>query len=123
MWVGDVRITAGLFDRLADLIHSMEALNRNCQFVLIPGPHDISQGTQHCLPLPPLLDLLTARLKEKVENVTCATNPCRLRYYASEMVLFRADLLQKVLVFCFFCFLGAHSLMMCSIKFVIFFPL
>jgi hypothetical protein len=38
------QLSAGLFDRLADLIHSMEVINKNCQFILIPGPHDLSQG-------------------------------------------------------------------------------
>jgi DNA polymerase epsilon subunit 2 len=35
-------------------------------------------------------------MRQKVKHVTFASNPCRLRYYTQEIVLFREDLLKKM---------------------------
>jgi hypothetical protein len=64
--------------------------------VFVPGPHDLTAGSMHCLPRPPLLQSVTQRLRERVHRATFASNPARLRYFGTETVLFRADILQKV---------------------------
>ncbi len=32
---------------------------QNCEFVLVPGPHDLTAGSVHTLPRPPLLGIVT----------------------------------------------------------------
>ena len=46
-----------------------------------------------CVQLP---SICTQDLVAKVPNVVCATNPCRLRHYTQDIVVFRQDLQQKM---------------------------
>jgi DNA polymerase epsilon subunit 2 len=53
-------------------------------------------GTHNALPRRPIPELFTKELRKKVAHVTFASNPCRLRFYTQEIVLFREDLLRKM---------------------------
>lgn len=48
------------------------------------------------LPRRPIPAEFTQPLTDKVKNVTFASNPCRIRYFTQEIVLFREDLLKKM---------------------------
>ncbi|CAM9757558.1 unnamed protein product [Phaeothamnion confervicola] len=85
---------AGHFAALAAVIAETPRLAESARFVFVPGPND--PGAGNTLPRPPLPTLFTAALRELVKHTTFATNPCRLRFYAQEMVLFREDLLFKM---------------------------
>jgi DNA polymerase epsilon subunit 2 len=87
------RYTSGL-DRLADLIAEFPAIAASSHFILVPGPNDPTFGG-FILPQPPLPQTFTAALRKKVAHVTLATNPCRIRFFSQELIVFRDDLYRK----------------------------
>lgn len=58
------------------------------------GPMDA--GSSVALPRRPIPQQLTRALRERVKHVTFASNPCRIRCFTQEIVLFREDLLRKM---------------------------
>jgi DNA polymerase epsilon subunit 2 len=56
----------------------------------MPGPADA--GCAAALPRPPLPRSLTRALRGAVPGAVFASNPCRLRWHATEVVLFREDI-------------------------------
>ncbi|KIJ99373.1 hypothetical protein K443DRAFT_133083 [Laccaria amethystina LaAM-08-1] len=83
------------FDELADLIASYPLITRKTHFIFVPGPLDITVNST--LPRRPLLAALVARLAAKVHKIHFATNPCRIKFFNQEIVVFREDLMAKML--------------------------
>jgi len=83
------------FDALADLITSYPHISRLTHFVFVPGPLDITVNS--ILPRRPILSTLLGRLKLRVPKVHFATNPCRIKFFNQEIVVFREDLMAKML--------------------------
>ena len=83
------------FDSLADLISSYPAITRTTHFVLVPGPLDITMNT--VLPRKPILSSFTTRLRSKVPKIHFASNPCRIKFCDQEIVIFREDLMSRML--------------------------
>jgi DNA polymerase epsilon subunit 2 len=83
------------FEGLADLIASYPLITRNTHFVLVPGPLDMAINS--LLPRRPLLSSLVSRLKTKVPHVHFATNPCRIKFFNQEIVIFREDMMARML--------------------------
>ena len=99
------------FDALADLILEFPQLHEGgSKFLFIPGPTD--PGAQ-VLPRAPLPKYFTSKLREALgakrvrsedgrgwkkipSRVSFSTNPCRLRYFTQEIVLFRDDVLNRM---------------------------
>nr|KAE8937138.1 hypothetical protein PF009_g12954 [Phytophthora fragariae] len=81
-------------EELGNLILKYPGIAENSRFVLVPGPND--PGSSRAFPRHPLPDLCTRELIRKVPNVTCSTNPCRIRYYTQDIVIFRDDLQPKM---------------------------
>uniref|UniRef100_A0AAV1UIC8 DNA polymerase epsilon subunit n=1 Tax=Peronospora matthiolae TaxID=2874970 RepID=A0AAV1UIC8_9STRA len=81
-------------DELGNLITKYPGIANNARFVLVPGPND--PGSSRAFPRHPLPDLCTRELRRKVPNLTCSTNPCRIRYYTQDLVIFRDNLQQKM---------------------------
>ncbi|TMW63259.1 hypothetical protein Poli38472_002200 [Pythium oligandrum] len=81
-------------DELGNLILKYPKLAEFSKFVLVPGPND--PGSSRAFPRHPLPSLCTRDLVRKVPNVICTTNPCRIRYYTQDLVIFREDLHQKM---------------------------
>ena len=77
----------GYFDELTNLICEIEGLAQEGRFIFIPGPQD--PGLNDILPRPPLPKYCTQSLSQKVQHATFATNPCRIRYFSKEVVLYR----------------------------------
>lgn len=71
-------------------------LAQNAQFVLVPGPSDPGAGS--ALPRPPIPNYFAEFLRQRVPgiNLHLMTNPCRLRLYNQEVVIFREDILRKM---------------------------
>jgi hypothetical protein len=53
-------------------------------------------GAGSVYPLSPLSSVFTKSLSNKVKHVLYASNPCRLRFYTQEIVIFREDVLRKM---------------------------
>ena len=88
-------IYADNFEALADLIASYPLLTRTTHFVLVPGPLDVTVNS--VLPRRPILSSFVSRLKSRVPNVHFATNPCRIKFFEQEIVIFREDLMSRML--------------------------
>ena len=65
-------------------------LQEDSRFIFVPGPGDPGPGS--ALPRPPLPAYFTSDLRQLLPTAVFASNPCRIRLYTQEVVLFRSDL-------------------------------
>jgi len=80
------------FERLKFMMRNLtNHVQRGTRFIFIPGPKD--PGAQS-LPRMPLGGYLTADLAKDIPGVIMAANPCRIRHFSREVVLFRHDVLR-----------------------------
>lgn len=61
----------------------------------MPGPKDFTLNS--IMPRKPLLSSFTARLRAKVPHIHFGTNPCRIKFCDQEIVIFREDLMSRML--------------------------
>ncbi|EAU84870.2 epsilon DNA polymerase [Coprinopsis cinerea okayama7 len=83
------------FDALGDLISSYHNIAHSTHIVFVPGPLDITVNS--VLPKRPILAAFVNRLKSKFPKAHFATNPCRIKFFNQELVIFREDLMAKML--------------------------
>ncbi|GAA5853296.1 hypothetical protein JCM8547_000275 [Rhodosporidiobolus lusitaniae] len=84
-----------LFNTLANLLQSFPNLLASSHFLIIPGPTDPWSSTS--LPRPALPEPLVKALIAKIPNLTLGSNPCRLRWFSQEVVVFRDDLMGRMM--------------------------
>lgn len=82
------------FRTLADLICTCPRLSQNAKFVLVPSAEDPGMGS--VLPRRKILDMFTKDLKAKIPNISFASNPCRIRFFTQEIVIFRESILRRM---------------------------
>ena len=87
VFMGNFGSSPQVLDELSMLVESCPYLQEHAHFVIVPGPND-SVGL--CLPQPPLHKPYT--LGQTVQKLHMASNPCRIQYGASQIVLFRSQL-------------------------------
>jgi len=100
---GSLDLTAGAglskyqdnFDALADLIAEFPVICQNSHFLFVPGALD--PWGSSTLPRRPLPSSFTSRLRGKVPKAHFASNPCRVKFFGLEIVIFREDLMAKML--------------------------
>eukprot|EP00727_Mastigamoeba_balamuthi_P013258 m51a1_g8555 hypothetical protein (518) ;mRNA; f:146752-148395 len=82
-----------LFAQLGELV-ATEAplLSKRMRLVLVPGPSDVPGA----LPRQKLPRALAGPLLDRLPNAVLATNPCRMRLCAQEIVVFREDIVNKM---------------------------
>jgi hypothetical protein len=61
----------------------------------VPGPLDLAVNS--LLPRKPLLSSFTSRLRSKIPKLHLASNPCRLKFFGQEVVIFRDDTMSRML--------------------------
>ncbi|CAG9764814.1 unnamed protein product [Ceutorhynchus assimilis] len=83
------------FKRLGELISKYHILVNSSQFVFVPGLTD--PCSPHIVPRPSLPNFITEEMKRVLPKAIFATNPCRIQYCTKEIVVFRADILAKLL--------------------------
>lgn len=83
------------FDSLGQLIASYPQITRTTHFVFVPGPLDLTSNVT--LPRKPILSSFTSQIRAKVPKVHFASNPCRLKFFAQEIVIFREDTMARML--------------------------
>ncbi|EKM59210.1 uncharacterized protein PHACADRAFT_181204 [Phanerochaete carnosa HHB-10118-sp] len=83
------------FDSLAELIASYPVFTRQTHFILVPGPRDITVNS--ILPRKPIISSFTGKLKSKVPKLHLGSNPCRIKLCDQELVIFREDLMARML--------------------------
>ncbi|KAI5124943.1 hypothetical protein M0805_007370 [Coniferiporia weirii] len=83
------------FDRLADLIASYPIIARSTHFVFVPGPLDITANS--VLPRHHLLSSSVSKLKAKLTKPHFMSNPCRIKCFGQEIVIYREDVMARML--------------------------
>lgn len=78
------------FKALARIISQYQRLQEESKFIFVPGPGD--PGPSDVLPRPALPAYFTSELRQLLPTAVFASNPCRVRLYTQEVVLFRSDL-------------------------------
>ncbi|CEM21842.1 unnamed protein product [Vitrella brassicaformis CCMP3155] len=85
-----VRAYRGGFEKLRELMQAFPQLTENTRWIIVPGPSDPGCDV---LPRPPLAEYLTDYLRMHFpDSVEMATNPCRVRHFHREIVVFRQNL-------------------------------
>lgn len=85
----------GCFEDLSTLILKYPNIANNARFILIPGPSD--PGSSGCIfPRAPIPEIFTQSIRSKIPHVLFGTNPCRIRYFSKEILLFRNDLVMAL---------------------------
>ncbi|XP_023230098.1 DNA polymerase epsilon subunit 2-like [Centruroides sculpturatus] len=82
------------FKKLASLISEFPRLVENSYFVFIPGPND--PVLSHILPRPAIPNTFLDDFLKKVPKAVFTTNPCRIRFYTQNILIFREDLIAKM---------------------------
>lgn len=83
------------FKKLADLICQFSLIKENSHFIFVPGPLD--SGFVKIYPRSGLLDHYTDYIRKKVKNCHFTSNPCRIQFCSRQIVVFREDILQKMM--------------------------
>ncbi|KAG7528621.1 hypothetical protein FFLO_06044 [Filobasidium floriforme] len=96
-WMGAGSMNAYIagFKALAEAIAGFPTLSQHSQFIFIPGPTD--PWSSSTLPRPPIPDSFVEPIRAKVPKATFTSNPARLKYFDQEIVIFREDLMGRML--------------------------
>ncbi|KAG9322544.1 hypothetical protein KVV02_003056 [Mortierella alpina] len=86
------------FNALADLIAEFPTMATFSYFIFVPGPNDPWGGS--VLPRPKIPDFYTAKVRSLVKRSIFTSNPCRIKYCDQEIVIFREDILSRLLRNC-----------------------
>jgi DNA polymerase epsilon subunit 2 len=92
---GDALAFRAAMDALAALLAEFPEVAAAAHFVLVPGPGD--PGAAPVLPRPALPAALCGALLRRADmRVTLASNPCRLRFFTQEVLVFRGDVTTRL---------------------------
>jgi hypothetical protein len=83
------------FTSLANLIASFPQLSRTSHFLFVPGPLDPWGSTT--MPRPHIPDSFVAKVKARLPKAHFVSNPCRIKYFDQEIVIYREDLMGRML--------------------------
>lgn len=86
------------FDHFSSILEEYELICEKSSFLFIPGPNDISP--HKLLPQRAIPKYFVSSLEKILTHVTFGTNPCRIRYFTKEIVIFRDNLYNKMLRSC-----------------------
>ncbi|KAF9422305.1 DNA-directed DNA polymerase epsilon, subunit B [Podila epigama] len=86
------------FTALAELIAEFPTMATFSYFIFVPGPNDPWGAS--ILPRPKIPDFYTSKVRQLVKRSIFASNPCRIKYCNQEIVIFREDILNRLLRNC-----------------------
>ncbi|KAG9069103.1 DNA-directed DNA polymerase epsilon, subunit B [Linnemannia hyalina] len=86
------------FNTLAELISEFPTMATFSYFIFVPGPNDPWGAS--ILPRPKIPDFYTAKIRSLVKRSIFSSNPCRIKYCDQEIVIFREDILNRLLRNC-----------------------
>lgn len=89
------------FDDFATLMSDFENISQNSTVIFVPGVNDpwgstVSMGSAHTWPQRPVPSRFTQRLKRACKNVIWASNPTRIAYLSSEIIVVRDDITDRL---------------------------
>ncbi|XP_017769233.1 PREDICTED: DNA polymerase epsilon subunit 2 [Nicrophorus vespilloides] len=90
-----IEVLSKLFKQFASLVNQFPNILNNSKFVFVPGMMD--PCTPHIVPRISLPSIISSQFTKVVPNAIFTTNPCRIQYCTREIVLFRADVLAKLM--------------------------
>jgi len=88
-----VRATQKSFEALSQLLARHPRTLEASHIVLVPGPGDAGNGL---LPQPPFSDALVRGLSSRFPNFVLASNPCRIRYFDKQILVFAGENLKRI---------------------------
>eukprot|EP00039_Didymoeca_costata_P006425 m.90038 g.90038 ORF g.90038 m.90038 type:complete len:564 (-) comp13254_c0_seq2:1623-3314(-) len=88
------RVLTDCLNSFCDLILEFEDIQKNANFIFIPGTKDV--GGSNILPRRPIPGYCSEKIRSKVPHCHFTTNPCRVRYCTQDLVFFREDLVNKM---------------------------
>jgi hypothetical protein len=91
----DRPISKAGFKALGAAILEYPLLAAHCQFIFVPGPNDPWSSTT--LPRPAIPETFTQYIRDKLPKATFTSNPARIQYFNQEIVIFREDLMGRML--------------------------
>ncbi|KAG9126473.1 hypothetical protein FRC07_003289 [Ceratobasidium sp. 392] len=96
-WIPLLFIFCEHFDALADLLSAPEhhSILEKSQFVFVPGPLD--PWGSSTLPRPPIPMNFTTKIRARVPRAHFTSNPCRIKFFSQEIVIFREDMMSRML--------------------------
>lgn len=85
------------FDALAETISQYPLIHSTTHFVLVPGPLDITGSA--ILPRRPILSSFTSKLRSRLDpqRLHLLSNPARIKCCGQELVIFRDDVMSRML--------------------------
>ncbi|KAF8928204.1 DNA polymerase alpha/epsilon subunit B-domain-containing protein [Dissophora ornata] len=83
------------FNALAELIAEFPTMATFSYFIFVPGTND--PWGDNILPKPKIPDFYTTKMRSLVKRCIFTTNPCRIKYCDQEIVIFREDILNRLL--------------------------
>eukprot|EP00850_Spirogloea_muscicola_P003249 SM000013S26418 [mRNA] locus=s13:198863:202689:- [translate_table: standard] len=90
----DFSLLKSQFSRLGATISSHSRIRASSRFIFVPGPGD--PGPANVLPRPALPNYFASAVREHIPDAVFGSNPCRIKFYSQEIVVFRYDLLQRM---------------------------
>ena len=81
------------FESFSQLLARHPATLEKSKIVIVPGPNDPGSGI---LPQPPFTDSLVRGLSARFPNVILASNPCRIRFYDKQIVVFTGNTVEHI---------------------------
>ena len=88
-----VRVMQKSFEAFAQLLARHPRTLEASHIVLVPGPRDPGNGL---LPQPPLSDAIARGISSRFPNVVLASNPCRIRFFEKQILVFAGDNLKRL---------------------------
>ncbi|GMH14107.1 hypothetical protein Nepgr_015948 [Nepenthes gracilis] len=82
------------FEKLGKMIADHPRLKEQSRFLFIPGPDDAGPSTS--LPRCALPKYFSEELQKHIPKAIFLSNPCRIKFYTQEIVVFRRDLLYRM---------------------------
>ncbi|KZO94865.1 DNA polymerase epsilon subunit B [Calocera viscosa TUFC12733] len=83
------------FSALGDLLSSYKDIAAASHFLFVPGPLD--PWGSSTLPRSAIPEPFVSRLKARLPRAVFLSNPCRIKFFGQEIVIFREDLMARVL--------------------------
>lgn len=89
------------FDTLATLLADFPGICTHSTLLFVPGDNDpwashFSGGSATAFPRKSVPEVFLNRVKRVAKNVRCSSNPCRLGYFTSEIVVCRDDVVSRL---------------------------
>ena len=89
------------FDTLATLLADFPSICTHSTLLFVPGDNDpwashFSGGSTTAFPRKSVPEVFLNRVKRVAKNVHCSSNPCRLGFFTSEIVVCRDDVVSRL---------------------------